>query len=133
MALAVERYLREVRLLPTHSASSIDWVWPRRIFIFHLVCLGWVFFRADSLASAASLLRGLSHFVWEPEYLVALKFLVMFAIPIFLVDLHLEHTGQEYMFQEKTPLMRIATACCVVVLITFFSANQANAFIYFQF
>jgi len=133
IALAVERFFRETKLPPRLSALYVNRTWVQRIFIFHLVCLSWVFFRADSLGSAASLLRGLTHFAWKPEYLVALKFLALFAIPLFLLDLHLEHTGQEYMFQEKTPLMRIATACGVVVLITFFSANQANAFIYFQF
>jgi D-alanyl-lipoteichoic acid acyltransferase DltB (MBOAT superfamily) len=133
MALAVERYIRQSGFLHRIPDLSINWTWPRRILVFHFVCLSWIFFRAESLGSAVSLLRGLGHFAWQPEYLVALKFLALLAIPLFLIDLYLEQSGQEYVFQEKTPLTRIAIACCALVLITFFSANQANAFIYFQF
>jgi alginate O-acetyltransferase complex protein AlgI len=133
IALAVERCFRESIHLPKLSPLQINRTWPQRIFIFHLVCLGWVFFRAESMGSAFSLLRGLGHWEWQPEYFVALRFLAMFSIPLFLLDLYLEQSRQEYVFQERTPMARIAVACVVVVLITFFSANQANAFIYFQF
>jgi len=133
VALAIERYFREAKLLPEFGAIKIDWTWPKRIFVFHVVCLSWIFFRAESLGSAVSLIRGLAHREWQPEYWIALKFLAVFAIPLFLLDLHLEQTGQEYIFQQRTPLARVATACCAVLLITLFSANQANAFIYFQF
>ena len=39
---------------------------------------------------------------WQPEYLVAIKFLVLFGIPLFLLDLLLEMRDEEYVF-EKTP------------------------------
>lgn len=133
VALASERYIRESSLLRRLSAFGSGWTWAQRILVFHLVCLSWVFFRAESLGAAIAMLRGLDHVAWQPEYLVAVKFLALFAIPLFAIDLYLEHTGQEYVFQERTPMTRVAVACCVVVLITFFSANQANAFIYFQF
>jgi alginate O-acetyltransferase complex protein AlgI len=132
-ALAVERYVREAGYLKKVLQLRIDWTWPRRIFIFHLVCLGWIFFRAESLASAVALLQGLGHLAWQPEYLVAFKFLALFTVPLFLLDLYLDRSGQEYFLQERTPLIRVAVACSALVLIVFFSANQANAFIYFQF
>jgi alginate O-acetyltransferase complex protein AlgI len=133
IALSVERFFRESKILPSLAQNKDDWTWPKRIFIFHLVCLSWIFFRAESLGSAVSMLRGLAHPEWQPEYWIALKFLALFSIPLFLLDLHLEHSGQEYVFQQRTPLARVATACAVVVLIALFSANGANAFIYFQF
>jgi alginate O-acetyltransferase complex protein AlgI len=132
-ALAVARYIREAGYLRKTLPLNIDWTWPRRIFIFHLVCLGWVFFRAESVGSALTLLQGVKHFAWQPEYFTAFKFLALFTVPLFLLDLHLEESGQEYFLQERTPLIRMATACAALVLIAFFSANQANAFIYFQF
>jgi len=133
VALAIERYIRQSGFLRKILDSNAAWTWARRILVFHFVCLSWVFFRAESLGAAASMLRGLSTFAWQPEYLVALKFLALFVIPLFLVDLYLEHTGEEYVFQQRTPMMRVAMAGCAVVLIALFSANQANAFIYFQF
>jgi alginate O-acetyltransferase complex protein AlgI len=132
-ALAAERWLRENGLLQNILSLRINWTWPRRICIFHFVCLGWVFFRAESIGSAVALLRAVGHPAWQPEYLVAFKFLALFAVPLFLLDLYLERSGQEYFLQERTPLVRVAFAGFALVLITFFSANQANAFIYFQF
>jgi D-alanyl-lipoteichoic acid acyltransferase DltB (MBOAT superfamily) len=133
LALAFERYLNAgaafLKRIPRLHIGS----WPKRIIIFHLVCLGWIFFRADSLESAGRLLRGLGHWVWRPEYFVALKFLSLFAIPLFLIDLYLEYRQEEYLLEHSTPLARIFVGCSALVLIALFSANQANAFIYFQF
>jgi len=131
--LAVERFFRESELLPKLSSQKINWTWAQRILVFHLVCLSWIFFRAESLGAAVSMLRGIRSFDWHPEYWTAFKFLAMFAIPLFLLDVYLEHTGQQYVFQERTPLTRVAAACGVLMLIMLFSANGANAFIYFQF
>jgi alginate O-acetyltransferase complex protein AlgI len=132
-ALAVERFARQRGLLGTTLSGSSAWIWPRRIVIFHLVCLGWIFFRAESLGAAFRFLQGLGHLEWRPEYLVSLEFLTLFALPLFLLDLWLENKGQEYFLQERAPLARVAVACGALVAVTFFSANQANAFIYFQF
>lgn len=132
-ALAIERSARNNKFLERMLRLPIDWTWPRRIAVFHFVCLCWIFFRAESVASAVALLRAVAHPAWRPEYLVAFEFLALFSVPLFLLDLHLEHSGQEYFLQERTPMMRVACAVCALVLITFFSANHANAFIYFQF
>lgn len=132
-ALALERWVRENRLLRGIFRLPGDWTWPRRIVVFHFVCLCWIFFRAESVASANALLRAIAVPAWQPQYLVAFEFLALFSVPLFLLDLHLEHSGQEYFLQERTPTVRVATAVCALVLITLFSANHANAFIYFQF
>jgi len=133
MALAVERFLRQAGFLRRIFDLGVGSTWVRRITVFHLVCLSWVFFRAESLTSALALLRGLGYWAWRPEYFTALEFLALFALPLFLIDLYLEHSGEEYVFQERAPAARVALACGVVVLISLFSGNQANAFIYFQF
>jgi alginate O-acetyltransferase complex protein AlgI len=131
--LAIERYFGEISLPRRISFLKIQGSWPKRILVFHLTCLAWILFRAPSFGSAFALLRGIGHFAWEPAYLVALKFLIMFSLPLFLIDVYLEHTGEEYVLETSTPAARMAFACSALVLITFFSANQANAFIYFQF
>jgi alginate O-acetyltransferase complex protein AlgI len=131
-ALAIERFVSErLRILKLDRLQV--GTWPKRIFIFHLVCLGWIFFRADSLASAGTLLRGLGHLAWQPQYAVAFKLLALFALPLFLMDLYLEQSQEEYLFEHRTAFTRLALAGGLLVLTTFFSANQANAVIYFQF
>jgi alginate O-acetyltransferase complex protein AlgI len=132
--LAVERFLKEhIKLLQKMPDFRGLGTWTQRIVIFHLVCLGWIFFRADSLASAMDLLRGLGQLTWRPEYFIAFKLLALFAVPLFLVDLYLEHTEEEYPLQYSAPMSRVAFAVSTLALIAFFSANQAHAFIYFQF
>ena len=41
--------------------------WISRIVIFHLVCLAWIFFRAESVHAAFAMLGGLRTFAWAPE------------------------------------------------------------------
>jgi alginate O-acetyltransferase complex protein AlgI len=135
--LAIERYVRnlgsKIKSLKQMPEPGFTRVWIKRLLVFHLVCLGWIFFRAESVGSAVGLLSGLRQIQWQPEYLIAFKFLALFTVPLFIVDLFLEHSGEEYLFQERAPMTRVAFALSTLALVTFFSANQANAFIYFQF
>jgi alginate O-acetyltransferase complex protein AlgI len=131
--LSIERFVDAHRAFLTPPRIWRVGLWPKRILTFHLVCLGWIFFRADSLASAGKFLRGFGHVVWEPGYTVAFKLLALFAIPLFLIDLYLEHSLEEYLFEHETAMTRVVVACGMLALVTFFSANEANAFIYFQF
>lgn len=107
--------------------------WVRRIIIFHVVCLSWVFFRAPSIQSAFTMLRGLGSWTWHPAFPAAVAFLALFSIPLFLIDLRLEHTEDEYLMQSGTVLNRVATGTAGFLLLALYGANQANAFIYFQF
>ena len=136
VGLALERVL--VGRKGKAEAVANDWfsplAWAQRIFTFHLVCLSWIFFRAQSLGDAFRLIGGLKHWAWRPEFGTAFLFLAAFTIPMFLVDLLLEIRQEEYPF-EKSPMdfLRLATAMSMVLLVTWFSANEVNAFIYFQF
>jgi alginate O-acetyltransferase complex protein AlgI len=128
--LAVERALGIGRKT---TRSHIVMVWLRRIAIFHLVCLTWIFFRAESLGAAWAMILGIGRWNWQPAYLPAARFLIMFSLPLFLLDLVLEATGDEYLFQSRPHFQRVAVAWACVVAIILFGGNQANAFIYFQF
>lgn len=107
--------------------------WGRRIVIFHIVCLAWVFFRADSVTAAFERLGGAASWKWRPEHAVALEFLVFFSLPLFVLDLIQEASGDEYLLQSRSFSLRVATGLALVVVVMLFGANQSNAFIYFQF
>ena len=74
VGLAVERWRADVRRSqPTEvreaaaaieaARTGIDWHrWGRRALTFHLVCLGWVFFRAQTFSNAFDVLGRLFHF-----------------------------------------------------------------------
>jgi len=130
--LAVERYFmgRDER-----AGQSPDGMarWLRRLLIFHIVCFAWVFFRAQSLGSAISLLGGAATWRWQPEYTTATILVAAFASILFALDILIEARQEEYLFQKQSEWTRVAAAAGVVLALLLLTANQANAFIYFQF
>jgi alginate O-acetyltransferase complex protein AlgI len=144
--LAVERFFtrrwasardgRSIRRQPAVEVAPSLFAlrpWLARIVIFHLVCVAWIFFRAESVSAAFGMLAGLRTFIWEPEYAVALRFLVMFTIPLFVVDLINERRGEEYVFESAIETRRVAVGVALMAVVAVFAANQLNAFIYFRF
>ncbi len=129
-ALALERTCRRRRASSLPSAGAR---WIRRIVVFQFVCLCWIFFRAPTFASAASLLAGLQVVHWEHVYGIAAGFLAIYAAPLLLLDLELERVNEEYLFERQAYAARIAMGLTFLVLITLFAANVQSAFIYFQF
>ena len=127
--LAAERKFRNEAAV---GASAV-WKWLRRIFIFHVVCLAWIFFRAQSLSAAWAMIKGFATWSWRPEFPSAFFFLALFSLPLLLLDLYLESSGDEYCFASASVRPRVAFGLACALIIAFLGANQANAFIYFQF
>ncbi len=128
---AVRRALQQDDSDPASLVSPIGWV--RRIAVFHLVCLTWIFFRAASVREALRFLYGLQTFVWRPHFAVAFQFLALFALPLFAIDLLNESRQEEYVVAGFEYPWRVAVGLTFMALITLFSANTLNAFIYFRF
>src|SRR5438477_4300783 len=64
--LAAERALRiEDGAAP---APSLVRSWMRRIVVFHLVCIAWIFFRAPSIPAALNMLGGFGVWHWRVAY-----------------------------------------------------------------
>ena len=130
--LAIERLLMGAREVVGSSANFIA-RWGRRVIIFNLVCLAWIFFRVPSFSGAWEQLAGLATWQWKSEYLIAIEFFAVYVAILFLLDLHLEASNGEHVFASRPYAWRIVTAVAFCVLITLFGANQENAFIYFRF
>jgi D-alanyl-lipoteichoic acid acyltransferase DltB (MBOAT superfamily) len=60
--------------------------WLQRVLIFHLVCVAWIFFRAESVGKALQMLGGAGRWEWRPEYATAALFLCVFSLPLFAMD-----------------------------------------------
>jgi D-alanyl-lipoteichoic acid acyltransferase DltB (MBOAT superfamily) len=142
LGLAVERKIFNLLGLekPSHATppSAIRSLfslksWIGRILIFHLVCVAWVFFRADSIGAAFTMLSGATVWHWIPEYNTAFALLAFFTIPMLIVDCVNEARGEEYLFENFHEGLRLACAFCGIIAIAFYSGNNLNAFIYFQF
>ncbi|MGH8542280.1 MAG: MBOAT family O-acyltransferase [Gammaproteobacteria bacterium] len=107
--------------------------WLRRVWIFHVVCIAWIFFRAESFHEAVAFLQGLTTWTWQPEFGTAFIFLAAFSIPLFIIDLINESRKEEYLFETGRLRYQIATATATVAFLLLFTGNLATAFIYFQF
>ncbi len=108
-------------------------LWGQRILTFNVFCLSLAFFRAASLHAATQFLAGLFDFAWRSEYATAFLMLSLFSIPLFIVDLMLEATNQEYPFANASYAFRTALATASFVVLALFSGSNLSAFVYFRF
>ncbi len=98
-----------------------------------IVGLAWVFFRARSVTEAFHFLSGLGIFEWRPAYASAIVLLAVLSLLVILVDRRLNQAREEYVFENGPFPVALGAALLFVFLIATYGANQANAFIYFQF
>ncbi len=116
------------------------------LFTFHVVCIGWVLFRADTVAIATDMLRKLffidSIAGGVPAYAMALPAinypLIYPAIFLLLPVLALSHIVMGYVdktkWVENSPrLVKAAWCCALMLMILVFSPDKSPKFIYFQF
>jgi len=127
------RNRRVARGLPEPPDTRVR-IWGERILTFGLVCVGWVFFRADSLATAFELLGRLVTGWRTPSPLVTP--LVLGAIALMLALQYAPHDPAERIMRRVAALQPVAMGA-VFALALFFIATlgpQGVApFIYFQF
>lgn len=116
-----------------HTPPSFASRWIRRVVTFQIVCFSWIFFRATSMSNAFEIIGSLGHFQWAPDYGPAWLFLAILAGLALLIDLQLERSGGEYLFQYSSPALRYSASVAAMVILILFSAADRHAFIYFQF
>ncbi len=134
--LAVNRLfstLRRTELRSDNAGLLSVTAWARRIVVFHLVCIAWIFFRATSLGDALHLLAGATAWAWRPEYAIAFRFLAAFVLPLLAIDIMLERSQEEYVFEKRRLSTRFALASALLATLILFAGSSPNAFIYFQF
>jgi alginate O-acetyltransferase complex protein AlgI len=104
------------------------------LLMFHFVCIGWLFFRADSIGQAgAMLIMMATNFSVTSLTLSAMAMIVFFAGPIMLFEFWLERRGHLLSLLKVHWLPRgMAYAYCALMLV-FFLPSVKQEFIYFQF
>jgi D-alanyl-lipoteichoic acid acyltransferase DltB (MBOAT superfamily) len=107
-------------------------VWISRIVTFHLVCLGWVLFRADSFSNAIDVLSRLAH--WGPAPMVTP--LVVGAIVVSIASQYVDRATVARLqarFAELSPLAQGALLAGGLYLISVLSPPGVAPFIYYRF
>jgi hypothetical protein len=129
----LRRRRRVARGLAADPVSPIQ-VLRARVVTFHLVCLGWVFFRADSISSAFEVLGRLVRGWGEGADLVTP--MVVVAIAGMLVLQNLRRSPAESLqdvFSRAGPVLQGAALALVLLAITTLGPQGVSPFIYFQF
>jgi len=112
--------------------------WVAVLVTFHLVCFGWVFFRANSLPDAVTLLQQATTFtgvqITLPTFGVKPLLISVAAIAILLVVHLIERKEDVRSFLSGRPVwVRWPVYLGTVLMIAWFGVFDAQEFIYFQF
>jgi D-alanyl-lipoteichoic acid acyltransferase DltB (MBOAT superfamily) len=125
--LAIERALG---WRPTSRAAC----WFGRVLTFHIVCLAWIFFRADSFSSAGQVIERLFTAWGQPSPLVTAS--VVLAIVVGIAGQYLGAGAVSATLSGFQRLPTLAQAGCfgvVLTLILTLGPEGVAPFIYFRF
>jgi len=133
--LAVNRHLqRRAERRPGPPRRPLN-VWLRRLGTFHLVCLAWVFFRADSVGAAAAFLRAAG----RPSLSLGelgqdgLWGLLLLGLGL---AMHFGHGAWKDSLARRFVGLRVTAQAAVavgVICVVAMATQMAKPFIYFQF
>jgi len=112
------------------------WFFVKIAFFFHLICLGWLIFRAQSLTQVWQMLLGLtSDFYITPDLhlgRVALK-MVFFLWLLWIVELFQFRKNDSLIVLKSSVLIRTVFYYISFLLLLIFGVTGGKEFIYFQF
>jgi D-alanyl-lipoteichoic acid acyltransferase DltB (MBOAT superfamily) len=116
--------------------SRTGWTAIKIVVFFHLVVIGWLFFRANSLHQAIDMLGGLLwHLEWAPN--LDLAFLgqqLIFFTSLLLVVQWFQYKNDNLMIIYRShPIIKTAFYIVAGLLLIIFGVSDGNEFIYFQF
>lgn len=108
----------------------------RRLLLFHLVCFGWMIFRAESMAQLQALLHDLLFnfdLSMDADRLLLLRKLLFFTCIPAVYQYFQFRTGRLIPVFTWPPVLRVGSYVALFYMIVIFGYNNAQSFIYFQF
>jgi alginate O-acetyltransferase complex protein AlgI len=131
--LAAHRFLSRRNGVESH-ADPLPLRAIKLLVTFHLVCLTWLFFRAESLGQALEMLGDLGgNWQMTPFAQYALATLAFFVVPLFTYEAWVERRGNLLALTEVRWPYRAGIYIYVILMLLYFPAPGVNEFIYFQF
>lgn len=126
VVLAFHRYLTSDRL--SMLPDSIGWRVAKRIVTFHLVCAGWLLFRASDLAQVGVVLGAMT----DVSLMGALALKGIGAVSLAVILLLWVERRDEVLW-ERITWWRAATMAALWLGIALLPPSSGQAFLYFQF
>jgi D-alanyl-lipoteichoic acid acyltransferase DltB (MBOAT superfamily) len=100
---------------------------------FHLVCVAWIFFRANSLQQAVTYITGILTLRGGSINVNAAALLLASAVAMLIIDVLQRNRHTETPVLDWSPVARGVAYAVMVVAILIFSGGTPVPFIYFQF
>ena len=121
-----------------HAATPTSvpgWLWLLKVVgMFHLACLGWLLFRAESMGQVAEFLIVLvSDFRLGAEWSRYALWMVVVCTPLFFVQILQEWSGDLLAPLRLSLLPRVALIATCLVMLIGIGHTGGQTFIYFQF
>jgi alginate O-acetyltransferase complex protein AlgI len=132
--LGAYRRTRRAKLGLPEPAETASLLWGQRILTFNLVCVGWVFFRSDSISTAFSMLGRLVT-GWTGQNSLVTP-LVVGTIALMLALQFAPHATAERIMERVADLRPVAMGAVfafVLFVISTLGPQGVAPFIYFQF
>lgn len=132
LAVFAERVPRLARLLAGRPGRALCIV-----FFFHLICISWLLFRADTIAQAGSMLYTLlTGWAQRPDSAplhAGWLTLAFYGLPLFAMELWQYRSGDPLVALKAPRPVRALLYLALFYGIVLFGENNAQSFIYFQF
>lgn len=108
------------------------WAVIKVLFFFHLICLGWLIFRAQSIGQAYGMLKSL---IYDFNIVRGLGFkdFLIYTWLLLIIE-YICYIKNDLNIVLKWPvLIRFAVYLIIYILLTIYGAESGHEFIYFQF
>ena len=105
------------------------------LLMFHLTCLGWLIFRAESFAQCVHLVGSVATRLleWSPRAEYFLIATLFFVIPVVLVQWIQRYLSPNLLRAPMGEWRRAALACSLIVVLFAWGEFGGREFVYFQF
>jgi len=145
LLLSIQRLFQSIKGQKTELNSSLHVYFLKSFFMFHLTCIGWIFFRANSLEHIKTILFSMLNLPWNIQPHTPMLYKVMFfsALPIIVMMFKtvkevrplwvVENSVFRYFQLSEMPLPARSVLYSVLTYLLCFYGAKAQSFIYFQF
>lgn len=137
MLLVVHRYFQSYfsKLdVISNFLTRRGWEALKILIFFQFVCLGWLFFRADSMSTVTSLLKAIFfNFSLGEDVGFSLTYLVFFSAILIVVQWFEYHKNDLLVVYKAPKWVRVIFYSTTFLLLLVFGVSDGSEFIYFQF
>ena len=109
----------------------------KMVVFFHLICVSWLLFRADTIAQAGAmlhtLLTGWARMPEESVLLSQLFKLAFYGLPLLALEIWQYRSGDPLVALKAPRIVRALLYLALFYGIVIFGESHAQSFIYFQF